>query len=259
MLQLASRFAELSGKRSYFLSAEQSPGEIRLTADRLQIGNLDRFRVLSALGGGADVDPELLKQDPPACFVVDSISALCGKDKLAAVAIAKTFKKLSSVHKAPSFLIAHMTKEHDYAGLMALQHEVDTLVSVSVATEREASKLFKEGYELNDEQLGNIRVLIAWKNRYGATGKDHFLVMTPTGLAALPPPVPKPERKAKRRGFAAPVDFAPVEAMSESDAALELPPRRRARAVPAPNAIQVAGQTLVKKPKPKKPAKEAQP
>ncbi len=62
LLGISSAIAKLTGRFADFLSAEMSPGEIRLTADRLQIPNLDRFVVLqSSSGGGALIDSELLQ------------------------------------------------------------------------------------------------------------------------------------------------------------------------------------------------------
>jgi DNA repair protein RadA/Sms len=244
LLQVASRLATVTGHRAYFISSEQAPGEIRLTANRLGLSNLDRFRVLSAIGGGgADVDEDLLREDPPSCFILDSVSAMCGKDRGATVTVAKAYKKLATLFNAPAFLISHMSKEFDYSGLLQLQHEVDVLATVAHPTDREADKLVKAGHELDDEALGSLRVLVSWKNRYAATGKEHYLVMTPLGLVGLTPPVPKPA-KAKR------LRPVPVEEAPEV-------PRRRARAAPAPDALDMDGQRLVRKTK--KTARAARP
>lgn len=177
LLQIASITAKITGKKSYYLSAEQAPGELRLTADRFGIDNLDRFVVMREFGFGAEVDDEVFKLDPPGIIILDSISSLVGKDAHAAVVIAKRYKQYSSKHSAPSFLISHMTKEFDFAGLMALQHEVDTLVT------------------LFPEEDGR-RHLKAWKNRYGPTHAEFYLIMTETGLAEAPP------KRASPRDFA---------------------------------------------------------
>ena len=110
MFQLASQLAAITGRRSYYFSAEQAPGELRLIANRLEIANPDRIRVLSTMAGGGDIDTDLLTADPPAAFIVDSVSALCGRDRHAAIVVAKRYKHLSTAFKAPSFLIAHMNR-----------------------------------------------------------------------------------------------------------------------------------------------------
>ena len=213
MIQILSKLAELTGRRSYMLSAEQSPGDIRITAERLCIPNIDRFRVLSEFGVGADVDEELLKEDPPAAFLVDSVSALVGKDAHAGIAIAKTYKKLAIKHKAPAFIICHMTKEHDFAGLMALQHEVDTLVTIF--PEDDGSRHMKP-----------------WKNRFGPTHGEYKLIMTPRGLVAAPKKGEKQQRHLRL--------VAPIEEEQEA-------PRVRRAQVAVPDAIHVDGQKLVRR------------
>jgi hypothetical protein len=196
LLQVASLFAQLSGKRAYFLSAEQSPGEIRMTAERLQISNLNQFRVMSEFGAGADIDKALLREDPPSTLVVDSVSALCGKDAHAAVVVSRNIKKLAVEFKCPAFLICHMNKQSDFAGLYTLQHDVDTLVTVSgMDNERVVQGLLRKGYP--EDLLEGLRVLTAWKNRYGPTGKDYHLTMTSHGLAPMPE---VEEKKKKPRG-----------------------------------------------------------
>jgi hypothetical protein len=134
-----------------------------------------------------------------------------------------------------------MNKDGDMAGLLALQHEVDTLLTVSPATEREAMKLAKRGYELDEDELDQVRVAHPWKNRYGASNTDHFFVMSARGLAALPPPKPIVVDVSPRLGSRA--ALAEEEPAPEDD----LPPRQRGRAVPVPDAIEVSGQRLVRK------------
>ncbi len=197
LLQIASSIAAITGRVFYYMSAEQSPGEIKLMANRLRLPNMNRIRVLSEMGGGAEIDEALFKDDPPAGMAVDSISALCGPDKHAALSIAKRYKLYSSKHKAPSFLIAHMTKEGDMAGLLALQHEVDALVTVGQEPSNRKTAALLMHYP--DELLEDVRVLRAWKNRYGPTAQDHLLAMTPHGLVGLPPPPPPEPQKPRRR------------------------------------------------------------
>lgn len=234
LLQLSSSIAALTGRKAYYLSAEQAPGEIRLSANRIGIPNIESFVVLSSMGGGVDVSDELLKEHPPALFIVDSISALCGKDTFAAWQIAKKYKLLSVKAKAPSFLVCHVNKTEGYAGLMALQHEVDTLIALTNPTEREAMKLEKTGRVKSDEELLSVRVIAAVKNRYGSTSQDFFLRMTEHGLVALPEV--KEKKKSNKHVF-------------ETD--LVISPREKVKASPMPDAIEVAGQKLVRKPKKK--------
>ncbi len=238
LLQMASAFAHLSGKKAYFLSAEQAPGEIRLTADRLLIPNLEKFRVMKEFGAGADIDKDLLKKDPPSCLVVDSVSALCGKDVHAAIIVSRNMKKLAVEFKVPAFLICHMNKQGDFAGLYTLQHDVDTIVTVfGPESDRVGHALARAGH--TEETIEGLRVLTSWKNRFGPTGKDHVLTMTAHGIMPLPTLPEKADKKKKKTQVQVPALIeAPVVVVA-------------APVIPAPETISVAGQKLVRKPKKK--------
>jgi predicted ATP-dependent serine protease len=163
LLQLLSKLAEMSGKTAYYLSAEQSIGEIKMMAERVGIKNLHQFRVLTSIGAGAEISAELMKKDPPCAIVLDSLTALVGKDAHAGVVIARRFKQYALGQKCPVFLIAHMTKEQDFAGLMTVQHDVDALVTLT-------------------PQGDGTREGRAWKNRFGPTHTDYVLQMTEHGF-----------------------------------------------------------------------------
>ena len=212
LIQLVSIFARLSGKSAYFLSGEQSPGEVRLTAERLQIPNLSQFRVMKEFGAGADIDNALLKKDPPSCVVYDSVSAICGRDTHAAVILSRNAKKTAVKWQVPVFLISHMNKAGDFAGLYTLQHDVDTVVTVfPLQSERDEGRLRNEGH--TDETIEKIRELTPWKNRYGPSGKDYHMIMTAHGFMPLPVLPDKP-RGARRKSAVAMSDVRldPVEA-----------------------------------------------
>jgi hypothetical protein len=237
LLQMASQIAEQTGRRAYYLSAEQAPGEIKMTVERFGLPNLDRIRVMSEIGAGAEIDEAVFKEDPPSIMILDSISALVGKDAHAGIVIAKRYKKYAIKYGAPAFLICHMTKEFDFAGLLALQHEVDALVTIHP-----------------DEEDGS-RTLKAWKCRYGPTHKEYRLIMTDRGLTAMP--VKEKKGKAMRQEKLLGVDVENInEALKdfnrrEREAAskaktLDAPVvRKKAAKAPAPEVIEVRGQKLV--------------
>jgi len=244
LIQILSKLATLTGRRGYLISAEQSPGDIKITTQRLQIPNIDRFRVLSEFGAGADIDEELLKEDPPAGIVVDSVSALVGKDTHAAIVIARKYKLLAVKYKAPAFLICHMTKEHDYAGLMALQHEVDALLTV-----------------FPDDD--GTRTLKPWKNRYGPTHAEYKMMMTELGLF----PIPEKEKKGKQKpllGVASTQDQDDGRGEDDDDRdddddhdddhdnereEVEERPSKRKTKAQVPASLELDGQKLVRRPK----------
>jgi hypothetical protein len=177
LLQLSVLLAANTKRPTYYVSAEQDKGELKLTLDRLNLPLLrGQLKMLKKFGAGASISESTFKADPPGMIILDSISALCGKDTHRQIDVCKCYKQYAVKYKAPTFIIAHMTKEHDFSGLMTLQHEVDTLVT-----------LFPED--------DGRRSLKAWKNRFGPTHAEYYLVMTETGLQAIPP---KPEKKPKK-------------------------------------------------------------
>jgi hypothetical protein len=223
LLQLSILLAKLTSKPTYYISAEQDKGELKLTIDRLGLP-LERgsLRMLKNFGAGGSIDESTFTKAPPGMIILDSISALCGNDKHTQIAICKRYKQYAVKHSAPTFLIAHMTKEHDFAGLMALQHEVDTLVT-----------LFPED--------DGMRHLKAWKNRYGPTHAEYRLLMTEQGLVTPPK---KPDKKMRKLLG---IKDAPPE---EAPGPLEEPsPRERKPPKPPPDEIVVDGQKLVRKKK----------
>jgi len=112
------------------------------------------------MGVTVDLASVILNRTPVA-IVLDSLSKAC-PDPDEAVQFAKRLKEFCTAIDAAVILIDHVTKEEDFAGLMALQHEVDSTLLFTV-------------YE--DE----VRELKTVKNRNGPTMKMLFN-MTERGL-----------------------------------------------------------------------------
>lgn len=75
----------------------------------------------------------------------------------------KAFKDYAVLLKAPVIIIDHVTKDEDFAGLMQLQHAVDTTLILSL-----------------DEN--DTRYLTTIKNRFGPANISVILDMTERGL-----------------------------------------------------------------------------
>jgi hypothetical protein len=170
LLSLAAALAEVRGRKAFFVNVEMTAGELRVAAERLGVA-LDRIVVLTGLG---DVDVEDF--GIPAAIVLDSVSSLVGRDLHAAIAIAKRLKRYASRYGVPVFIVCHIEKTGDYAGLLALQHEVDILLKL-------------------DADEDGVRTLTAVKNRFGVTHVVHHFEMTAEGLVARPPPPAKSRRR----------------------------------------------------------------
>ncbi len=175
MVQIAKAIADLTGKPSYILTTEQARCELKLTVDRL---GLDLRRGQIVLAESTDrglLNEKALDSNPPGMIVLDSLSAVCGEDTYRQIALAKAYRKYATRYNAPTFLIGHAVKELDFPDA-DVQRAVDTLVS-----------LFPRGW------MG-IRILRAWRNRFGAVGREYKLVMTERGLVAKP----RTETKGKK-------------------------------------------------------------
>jgi hypothetical protein len=174
LFQIAFAMAQVTGKPSYYISAEQDKGEIKMTLDRLGLDlKPGMIRLLKTMGSGGSIDQDVLKKSPPGMFILDSLTALCGKDLKAQVDVGREYKKLAVTWRAPTFMISHITKEGDLAGLITAQHDCDTIASLFM-NDNDRSK------------FSGKPILCIHKNRFGPTNVDYQLIMKSTGLIEAP-------------------------------------------------------------------------
>jgi len=165
------------------IAAEQALPEIRLTADRLALDAMfqnlkrngdSRIQMVPALGGTANIG-NILKRRKPRLVVLDSLQGLCGKDDSAQMEVCDIVKKYAVDIKAPIIIVCQVTKEGDMAGVMTLQHHVDTTMTIApdpdLIVEEEA-----------------VRVQDIMKNRFGRAFIQQEYVMTARGLKVYIPP-----------------------------------------------------------------------
>ncbi len=167
LLQIADALAR-AGRKVLYVSAEESPVQTRMRAERIGATTEGVFLACEAdleriLEFARDVSPDLL--------VIDSVQMIFKPDlpgapgtvtqvrecTTALVSLAK--KKGVSV-----FVIGHVTKEGALAGPRTLEHLVDTVLAF-------------EG-----DRFQNLRVLRAVKNRFGPTDEVGLLEMREDGL-----------------------------------------------------------------------------
>lgn len=185
----------------YYLSAEQSPSDVRKTFEAVLQGIPDRIRdrlfVPDAMDGGMQLDPEMLREHPPIFVVVDSVSEACGKDLDAVVAMTRYFKtKIAVPYNCIVALVFHMNKGEDVAGKLAAIHFADTLAAM-------------EGWNRGDPAHLNHpdnRCLSTYKNRgdpshvqswFHMTGKDEMGQPDGSyrGLEEIPEKVSQPTKR----------------------------------------------------------------
>ena len=159
------------GFRSLYISGEESPGQLKKRAARLGAG-IDRMLVSTA----TDVDEiiTLARAEKPVLLFVDSIQTIITSE-MAGIAgsvsqIRECASRLSDYAResnVPVVLVGHITKDGTIAGPKVLEHMVDTV-------------LYFEGDFTRD-----LRILRAFKNRYGSVNEVGLFRMTREGLSEV--------------------------------------------------------------------------
>jgi len=160
-LQLAQAVTMATQREIIYVEEEESISELKARAVRLEIQNMQMIRVVP-MGSTSDLRT-IFEQRKPSAIIVDSLQGLCDTDLDAQVEFCKALKELTVSLNAPGIVISQVTKDKGFAGLMSLQHAVDTTVLFTV----------------HEDEVREIRTV---KNRFGPSGVGRFFDMTPTGL-----------------------------------------------------------------------------
>ncbi|MGH9074416.1 MAG: DNA repair protein RadA, partial [Acidimicrobiales bacterium] len=167
-----------AGARCLLVSAEESPQQVRLRAERLcappaGLWLLAETALSAVLAAVAEVGPEVV--------VVDSIQTvaapLVGSAPGSVSQVRECADRLVEVAKGGGrrggpavLLVGHVTKDGTLAGPRALEHVVDTVLS----------------FEGEHDQA--LRLLRATKHRFGPTGELGVFEMTGSGLSPVSDP-----------------------------------------------------------------------
>lgn len=173
LLQTASASSSGSVKKVLYVSGEESGGQIRSRADRLNLP-LKNIELLCTCRL-EDVERVLNKVNP-VFVIIDSIQTMYSADagavpgtinqlKLCAHELVSWVKERDSV----LFLTAHVTKDGNIAGPKVLEHLVDTVIS----------------FERTED---DVRFLRALKNRFGSVDELGIFSMDESGLKAIDDP-----------------------------------------------------------------------
>jgi DNA repair protein RadA/Sms len=167
ILQAAGSLAETNAPVVY-VSAEESPQQIKLRADRLGVAT-DDILVLAE----TDLDAILAtaQEANPGVLIVDSIQTVMVDDITSAAGSVSQVRECTSrimqwakPRNIPVFIVGHVTKEGAIAGPRVLEHMVDAV-------------LYLEG-----ERFHQYRILRAVKNRFGSTDEVGVFEMIGDGL-----------------------------------------------------------------------------
>jgi DNA repair protein RadA/Sms len=160
-----------AGRRTLYVSGEESAAQIRLRAERLP-GAALQVPVLAE----TDLDAVLATMDAeaPEVCVVDSVQTLHAADLTGAAGsvgqvreVADRITRLSKARGIAVLLVGHVTKEGSLAGPRVLEHLVDCVLQFEGERER------------------TYRTLRALKNRFGSTNDVGVFEMRSGGLVEV--------------------------------------------------------------------------
>ncbi|MFY0651394.1 MAG: DNA repair protein RadA [Cyclobacteriaceae bacterium] len=171
LLQLALSQSNL---KVLYVSGEESPQQIKLRADRMQVSSENCF--LLAETSLQNIFQQI-NQLKPELLVIDSIQTLhSSKIESSAGSVSQVREctaellQFAKETNTPVFLIGHITKEGSLAGPKVLEHMVDTVLQF-------------EG----DRHLA-YRILRTTKNRFGSTSELGIYEMQSSGMREVSNP-----------------------------------------------------------------------
>lgn len=171
LLQVADKIASPNGYCLY-LSGEESPEQIKLRANRLQIS--DSSVQLACGIVLKDLIALMEMKNPPTLMIIDSIQTIYHDEISSAPgtvsqvrACAFELIRVAKQRGIALILVGHVTKDGQIAGPKVLEHMVDTV-------------LYFEG-----EQGNSYRIIRAVKNRFGAANEIGVFEMHDTGLSEV--------------------------------------------------------------------------
>ncbi len=157
-----------------YISGEESPQQIKMRADRLNLQNnkcliLSETLLENIITQALNVSPDLI--------IIDSIQTLYS-EKLESSAgtvsqireTATSLLKFAKEKNVPVFLIGHITKDGNLAGPKVLEHIVDTVL------------------QFEGDHNHMYRILRTAKNRFGSTSELGIFEMGHKGLVEVPNP-----------------------------------------------------------------------
>lgn len=161
-----------AGRRTLYVSAEESAAQIRLRAQRLGAGNALAVPVIAE----TDLETVLatLEQERPEVCVIDSVQTLHSAELSSAAGsvaqvreVADGVMAIAKKLQIAVLLVGHVTKEGALAGPRVLEHLVDCVLQFEGERER------------------TYRTVRAIKNRFGSTNEAGVFEMRDDGLVEV--------------------------------------------------------------------------
>jgi DNA repair protein RadA/Sms len=167
-----------TGGHVLYASAEESPGQIRLRAERLGLLGGPAGEGIRVVGG-SEIGriAEHIRAERPAMAVVDSVQTVRVEELEGPAGsvgqVRESAAQLQAVAKGegiPIVLVGHVTKDGSLAGPKTLEHLVDVVLAM-------------EG-----DRYAGLRLLRASKNRFGSTEEVGVFEMAGLGLVEVADP-----------------------------------------------------------------------
>jgi len=160
-----------AGRRTLYVSAEESAAQIKLRAERLSRAALE-IPVIAETDLGAVL--ATLERERPEVCVIDSVQTLHAAELTGAPGsvgqvreVAGEIMRVAKQHRIAVLLVGHVTKEGALAGPRVLEHLVDCVLQFEGERER------------------TYRTLRALKNRFGSTSEAGVFEMRQDGLVEV--------------------------------------------------------------------------
>ena len=172
-LSIADSFAQ-QNKRVLYMSGEESPEQIGLRADRMNVSS-DNIVVVHT----SSLEDMLwhIENEEPDLFIVDSLQTVASGELKGSLGSIQQSKEaahaLNSAAKergVNAILVNQVNKNDDFAGSVAIQHVVD-------------ASLFFES-----DRDSPLKFLRAYKNRFGGTDEVGLFQHTETGIEGVSDP-----------------------------------------------------------------------
>ncbi len=183
--QIAMRIARLqenTGRKNQFAERKNTVKSVKNTMKEPEINKSKSShnladRLLFCTSTNSYVITEQIKTQKPDMVIIDSIQTITSPQLTGAPGsvgqIRTTTDELTQLAKAydiPMWIVGHVTKEGQIAGPKVLEHIVDSVL------------------EFSGERTGELRLLRAIKNRFGATDEVGVFKMTEFGFESVENP-----------------------------------------------------------------------
>jgi DNA repair protein RadA/Sms len=184
MMQLVCDGLTRGGHEAVYVSGEESPFQLKMTAERLRLKNGFRIaqetRVPNLLEGIDEMRKAAEARGKRLVLVLDSLQTLndvhpkYGEDYVNSKTPIRALQLITDYCKEKhitAIVIGQVNKDGKFAGNNQLKHMVDGHLHLSV--------------ERKDKDLEGCRVLEVTKNRFGGAGSIHFLNLKERGFEVV--------------------------------------------------------------------------